>query len=62
MVKIVDMIPDPSVVKQKVCYNCGVKLEYTPNDIRKRKSKDYTGIVDIDKVIDCPNCNMEVRV
>jgi hypothetical protein len=59
-VRIVDPIPDPSVVRRKTCHNCGVKLEYVPNDIQERRSTDYTGSSDTRYVIDCPNCHKEV--
>lgn len=62
MVQIISTKPHPSVVKQKICRNCGATLEYTPNDIQKRKSTDYTGHVDIDNVIQCPQCHKEVFV
>ena len=55
-IKIIDETPDPSVVKRIVCRNCGVKLEYTPNDVKTRNGTDYTGGADGDNYIDCPKC------
>ena len=43
VVRIIDPNPHPSVVKQVLCRNCGVKLEYTPADVSKRTVTDYTG-------------------
>lgn len=62
MVQVISTKPHPSVVKQKICRNCGATLEYTPNDIQKRKSTDISGYVDIDNFIQCPNCHKEVFV
>ena len=62
MVKVINTVPDASVVKRVVCRNCGATLEYTPNDVQIRKSTDYTGHVDIDNVIQCPSCSKEVYV
>lgn len=60
MVRIVKTEPDPSVVKQVVCKNCGATLEYTPQDVRERHGKDIGGGPDGDKSIICPNCNDKV--
>jgi len=59
---IVDEKPAKSVVRQCVCKNCGVTLEYVPADIRDHRSSDYTGGVDIDPVIDCPKCTKMIFV
>ena len=56
MVKIINTIPDSSIVKRKVCNNCGATLQYVPNDIRIHLSTDYTSCREFDNVIDCPNC------
>lgn len=60
-IKIIDSTPDPKVVKRRTCYNCGVLLEYTPNDTRTVKQPEIGGI-DVFKVIDCPNCPTVLRV
>lgn len=59
---IINEKPAPHVVKQVVCYNCGVTLEYTPNDTRKVVYYDYGGGADACKVIDCPKCQKELQV
>ena len=61
-VKVIKSEPNPKVVKEVVCRNCGVTLEYVPNDIKKYKSYDYTGDCDINYYIDCPSCNNKVHV
>ncbi|GEM_PF-2423949 len=33
-VRAIKVEPDPSVVKRIVCPNCGVTLEYRPNDVK----------------------------
>jgi DNA-directed RNA polymerase subunit RPC12/RpoP len=62
MVTIVDPKPSEDVLKKVVCRNCGVKLQYVPNDVKERKSYDYTGSFDYQYYIDCPNCNTKVIV
>jgi RNase P subunit RPR2 len=62
MVKIVDPGPDPSVVKRRVCTNCGAVLEYVPRDIQHRSVTDYTGDSDVVYFIVCPQCNDKQNV
>lgn len=59
-VRIIEQKPDPSVVKQKICRHCGVKLEYVPNDVKTYSGRDYSGGSDGHEWIDCPNCNKKV--
>ena len=60
--RIIDNTPHKSVVKECVCYNCGVTLEYVPNDVSKRTETDYTGSKDIISYVVCPACNHQVTV
>jgi uncharacterized protein with PIN domain len=62
MVRIVELKPDPSVVKQVVCKNCGAKLEYVPADIHSEYVRDYGGVGEMQNWITCPNCNHAVTV
>jgi len=62
MVKVVNTVPHPSVVKEVVCRSCGATLEYVPNDIQEGKSYDYTGDYDIIHFIKCPPCGHEIQV
>lgn len=62
MVRVIDPTPDKSVVKVTICQECGVKLEYVPNDIKSYDSRDYTGDVDTYYYIACPNCGKRVYV
>ncbi len=60
-VKIINETPDSEVVKQIVCQNCGVTLEYTPNDVILLWSgTDYGGGPDGAKGFKCPKCNKNV--
>ena len=61
-IRIVNEVPDASVVKQCLCRNCGVKLEYTPADVRKESMYDYTGSSDTYRRIDCPKCQHVINV
>lgn len=62
MIEIVDEKPDPEVVREVVCQNCGVKLRYVPNDVKERNYLDYSGTPDITQWIDCPKCQKAVTV
>lgn len=61
-VVIVDEAPDPSVVKRVICRNCGIKLEYTPNDVTKEYRTDYGGGGDTYYYINCPKCKKDITV
>ena len=34
MVNVVSIVPDASVIKRKVCWNCGATLEYVPAEVQ----------------------------
>ena len=61
-IKIINDIPDSSVVKRAICRNCGVTLEYTPNDTRLEVVGDYGGGRDTYRRIDCPKCHSVITV
>lgn len=55
--KVIDEKPDPSVVKTVVCSNCGVKLEYVPDDVKTLWSgTDISGGPDGAEGFECPRC------
>lgn len=60
-VTIVDNTPDPSVLKEVICKNCGVKLSYVPNDVTT-KSYTYMGELDSHSYIECPACEHKADV
>ena len=60
--RIVSNIPHPSVVRELICTNCGVTLEYVPADIEERIEKDYTGGTDRIHFITCPSCKVKINV
>ena len=55
-VRIIKTEPDPKVVKQVVCRNCGVTLEYVPRDVKSQVTHDYGGGSDTDYFIECLAC------
>lgn len=59
---IINETPAPSVVKQCICRNCGVTLQYTPNDTTSVSESDYGGGRDTFNVIHCVKCNTRIRV
>lgn len=58
--RIIDEKPSKSVVKRKICGNCGVKLEYVPNDVKSRHGTDISGGPDGAEWIVCPKCDNEI--
>ena len=61
-IKIINHEPSKEVVKQVICRNCGVTLEYTPNDTVQKSVGDYGGGHDINKSINCPKCSKTINV
>lgn len=61
-IKIVEDKPDPKVVKQVVCSQCGVKLEYVPVDVQESNEYDHGGGCDRVRWIECPKCKNHVTV
>lgn len=61
-IKIIDETPDPSVVKRIVCRNCGVKLKYTPADVKRIDGLYYAGGPDGFEFIMCPKCERRVVI
>lgn len=54
MVKIIEIGPDPSVVKNVICKECGAKLAYVPRDVKYTSGWDgERGVYEIK----CPNCD-----
>ncbi len=62
MVMIVNKEPSALVVKEVVCRNCGVTLQYTPRDVTEKSYQDYGGGFDTHSTILCPNCGTKVSV
>lgn len=60
--RIIDVNPHKSVVKEKVCYNCGVTLEYVPADVKEKKEYDYSGSGELVRYIECPSCDKHLTV
>lgn len=53
---------DPKFIKQVSCSNCAAILSYTENDTTEKKERDYTGSVDLFRVLECQNCSYEIRL
>lgn len=62
VVKVVEAKPDPTVVENVICRNCGSKLEYVPNDVKRVDGTDYGGGPDGMTWVDCPNCNKKAII
>lgn len=61
-IKIINDVPDSSVVKRIICKNCGVGLEYTPSDTYTETIKDYGGGSETYRRINCPKCQVRITV
>lgn len=62
MIKIINDQPAANVVKQCICSDCGVTLEYTPNDTMVEVHTDYTGDTDRYRFLICPKCTNKFSV
>lgn len=62
MVTVVNAQPHVSVIKEAICSNCGVTLQYTPAEVKSHIHYDYGGGSDMHYTIKCPNCNKKVYV
>lgn len=61
MIKVIGFANE--VAKKVTCRNCSAILEYTPSDTRKEYTLyDYSGGRGAYYLINCPNCNEEIRV
>lgn len=60
--RVISRDPHHSVVKQIICKNCGVTLEYVPADVKSKTISDYTGCNETVKFIKCPECNNTITV
>lgn len=61
-IKIINKKPHKSVIKQCVCKNCGVTLEYAPNDVKIKTYGDYGGGSDNYEEFNCPNCRKLIQI
>jgi len=62
VIKVINDQPAAIVVKQCICKNCGVTLEYTPNDTEIEVRSDYTGDKDRYRMLVCPKCTNRFNV
>jgi Pyruvate/2-oxoacid:ferredoxin oxidoreductase delta subunit len=62
MVQIIDATPHKSVVKEAICKNCGVTLQYVPNEVTSETHHDYGGGSDTYHYIKCPGCGKKTEV
>ena len=62
MIRIIDDKPHPTVVKEAICKNCGVTIEYTPNEVISKSVSDYGGGSDTYYHVPCPKCDAKIYV
>lgn len=62
MIRIIDEKPHHSVVKEVICRNCGVTLEYTPADVQENSYTDYGGGGGVQGLIGCLKCSKPIVV
>ena len=60
--RVISKDPHHSVVKEKICTNCGVTLEYVPADVQAKTISDYTGTKETYRYITCPECKKQLGV
>lgn len=61
-IKIINDAPSPKVIRNTICLNCGVELQYTPQDVRGFSYSSYDGSSDMQFQIDCPKCHSTIIV
>ncbi len=62
VIRIINEVPHPTVVKEVICKNCGVTLEYTPSDVTENRYTDYGGGSGVQGLIGCPKCAKTIVV
>ena len=58
--RVVNETPNSTVVKRKVCSNCGVELEYVPADVATAQKRGLDNWLYTIKYITCPHCEAEL--
>jgi RNase P subunit RPR2 len=53
---------DPGAVKRVTCRSCASRLEYTESEAQERRHRDYTGDLDVWRVVVCPKCGADVQL
>lgn len=53
---------DPKAARRVTCRRCGSILEYLILDIQETSSRDYDGGLDTHQFIQCPQCQIHVKV
>jgi len=61
-VQVICMTPAKSVVKKRTCKNCGVKVAYTPKDVKSYHGTDMGGGPDGCEWVVCPNCKEHITI
>lgn len=61
MVQVIDDKPHPSIVRERICFHCGVTLSYVPKDVKRKTIKEIGGL-DTFSYIVCPKCSKELSV
>lgn len=60
--RVISKDPHRSIVKEKICANCGATLEYVPKDVKTKIISDYTGSKETWRYITCPECSEQIGV
>lgn len=60
MIRIIKQDPHKDVLKEVVCRNCGVTLEYTPSDETKKSGTAGLGDSWTQRHIKCPSCSHKI--
>ena len=61
-VRVIKEAPAKEVLKEIICRNCGVTLEYVPADVKSYHGTDIGGGPDGCEWIDCPRCSKRVTI
>lgn len=53
---------DTAVSKEVSCRGCGARVRYYANDVKERRSTDYTGDTSTYYRVKCPDCAFSIPV
>ena len=58
-IRIINEVPDKSVLKQAICKMCGITIEYAPIDVLSRVVTCFDD-TETRRWVDCPKCKAQI--
>jgi len=60
-VRVINEIPDKSVLKEEICKMCGIAIEYAPIDVRSQRVTCFDESETF-RWVGCPKCKSKITV